>query len=69
MMDWVVVVTGQKPVTYNNLTAEERKGLPVEVSVVLEEMYSNWTELEAVRDPDIGEEEAAAVEETGEFDC
>ena len=64
--NWVVFVAGQKLVTYNNLKAEERKGLPGEVTVVLAEMCSNLTELEG---QDIGGEEVAAVEEIAEFDC
>jgi hypothetical protein len=67
--DWVVIVAGQKLVTYNNLrAAEERKGLPGEVTVVLAEMCSNSTELEVVTGQDIGADEVAVVEEIGEFD-
>ena len=67
--DWVVLVAGQKLVTYNNLRAEERKGLLGEVTVVLVEMCSNLTELEAVTGQDIAGEEVAAVEEIAGFDC
>jgi len=64
--DWVVLVAGQKLVTYNNLRVEE--GLPGEVTVVLEEKCSNLTELEVVTGQDIGGEEVAAVEEIARYD-
>ena len=67
--DWVVLAVGEKLVTYNNLRAEERKGLPGEVTVVLGERCSNSTELEVVTGQDIGGEEVAAVEEIAGYDC
>ena len=67
--DWVVLVVGQKLVTYNNLRVEERKSLSGEVTVVPEGRCSNSTELGAVRGLGTGAGEGVVVEETVEFDC